>query len=325
MNQWITLFIATNLLLLGPISAEAKNSCRALLHLAASEPAFFHPSVKTTANGQVVLSISDKNTFTANLVNGFMAKLSQHVGYREFREPLTKLRDLLIDEPETPFFISMAKAMNFKINNHRHFAQIPTAGPLIAFANHPLNGADGISIAASISKVRKDVKVVLTDALRDVPGLAENAFLLQTQSSPSARNYNKKIIQDIKEYLKQGGAIVIFPSGEVSQKNVEGSPHVVLDREWRRGIYELYQAVPESSIAPVYVGGKSSDFFLQMKSININLAALFHLKDLMTHSKNDINLSFGSVYSPEALKHLELNEFLGLLRADVYSMAPQNP
>lgn len=324
MNKFLTFFIALNLLLAGPLVAEAKNSCRALLQSTLDAPAFFHPSVKTTSDGQVVLSISDQNTLTAKIVNTFMAKISQHVGYREFKAPLTKLRDFLTYEPETPFFISMAKALNFKINNLRYFSQIPLTGPLIAVANHPLNGADGISIAASISQKRKDVKVVLTDALRDIPGLAENAFLLQTQGGEAARDYNKKIIEDIKSHLKKGGAIVIFPSGEVSQKNIEGSVHIVLDRQWRRGIYELYQAVPESSIAPVYVGGKPSDFFLRMKSININLAALFHLKDLMAHSKNDINLYFGSVYSPESLKHLQQNEFLGLLRADVYSMAGQH-
>ena len=44
--------------------------------------------------------------------------------------------------------------------SERDLEQIPTTGPLVFVANHPLGALDGLALLAAVSQVRRDVKIV---------------------------------------------------------------------------------------------------------------------------------------------------------------------
>jgi hypothetical protein len=54
-------------------------------------------------------------------------------------------------------------------------ARIPASGAVVVVANHPFGMLDGAMLAALLTRVRSDVKVMTNCLLRDVPELAGTA------------------------------------------------------------------------------------------------------------------------------------------------------
>ncbi|TXZ86632.1 hemolysin, partial [Vibrio cholerae] len=47
--------------------------------------------------------------------------------------------------------------------------QIPTQGPVVIVANHPLGAIEGVILADLVGQVRKDVKVLANQLLKRLP------------------------------------------------------------------------------------------------------------------------------------------------------------
>ncbi len=297
-------------------------------------PLFFSPYVEVTENNEAHMRFSAQNGPAAKFVNAITKALSPLLGYNQLAEPLQRLDQMLNDPNETRGYYSLmveAFRMQVTMNWHSPMMTIPKEGsPLIIVANHPLNGAEGPAIAHAMAEYRKDIKIVMTDALKEAPGMAENAFMLQVHggNSPEARAHraelNRPVYQAIDDYVKNGGAIVVFPAGEVSDKE-HPTDDFAYDKGWKKGVHEIYLKVPEAVVLPVYVEGAPSDFYQWVKHhISETAAAALHIADFMDHVKKPINLQMGRPYGPRELSHFNEQEFLGLLRADVYAMRPQH-
>lgn len=75
------------------------------------------------------------------------------------------LEKFLKDTSSDPYFVRLARAFDLQIEtDYETLAKrIPKDGPTIIVSNHPRNGSDGIALAAAISKVRGNVKVVMNN------------------------------------------------------------------------------------------------------------------------------------------------------------------
>ncbi|MCZ7551337.1 MAG: hypothetical protein B6D39_11300 [Anaerolineae bacterium UTCFX2] len=88
-------------------------------------------------------------------------------------------------------------------------ADIPEAGPLIIATNHP-GAYDALAILSNVP--RQDIKFIVSDVpiLRSVPSVAQSLIYTPPQTELRAR-----AVREIMRTLRQGGAILIFPSGVV--------------------------------------------------------------------------------------------------------------
>ncbi len=108
--------------------------------------------------------------------------------------------------------------------------RIPVKGPLVAVANHPFGVLDGVALAVLLSRVRPDVKILTNSLLEGIPELHDHCIFVDPFHAPSSTDNNLKPLKQAVEWLHKGGALAVFPAGEVSQWNAREAQ--VTDPAW---------------------------------------------------------------------------------------------
>jgi len=127
--------------------------------------------------------------------------------------------------------------------------ELPGEGPLLIVSNHP-GAADFLALAAALP--RKDIKFVAQDRpmFHAAENVSEHVIYL---NSPDQVRANA-IIHMI-DYLKSGGAVVLFPRGiwEPDPAVMPGArSHLA---RWSQSIGHFLSRVPDARLAPVFVSG----------------------------------------------------------------------
>jgi 1-acyl-sn-glycerol-3-phosphate acyltransferase len=126
---------------------------------------------------------------------------------------------------------------------------IPADGPALILSNHP-GLADNISLFAAINRADLKTIAVQRPFLTTLPNTAKHLFLLE--DDPAKRI---TLIRQVSAYLRQGGAALICPAGEI-----EPDPEVypgALDSlaKWSDSARVFMRFAPETKIVPVLVSG----------------------------------------------------------------------
>lgn len=137
--------------------------------------------------------------------------------------------------------------------------RIPRQGGVIFAANHPLGAMDGLALLHTVASVRPDVRIVGNALLERVAPL--KPFLIGVvpfdgvHRNPVASGRG---LLDAQAWVAQGGALIVFPAGEVSRWSF--SPWGVHDRPWPRASERLLResGVP---VMPVDVRASLSWYF----------------------------------------------------------------
>jgi len=175
------------------------------------------------------------------------------------------------------------------IKQEQNLEEIPSQGPVLIVANHPLGGLEGIALAYEILKVRPDLRVLTNELLRLIPELSE-LFIGVDVLSRKAVGTNVGGIKQVHKHLKSGGALLIFPAGMVS--TYEYQHRRILDRPWNRLVGQLTKRY-ECTTVPVYVGGRNSSYFYLAGVIHPRLRTMLLPRQLANKRDNKLLLTFG--------------------------------
>ncbi len=335
LKKWPALFLASTFAFALMVNAAPSTPVSEANSPSSATPcleAFFHPTVEIPERGAPFLRISEHTTLSARIVNRISQMLSPLLAYSHLREPVERLRAQLNPQAldETGYYAILAQAIGMDVRTYGSLYSIPTSGPLMMVSNHPLNGAEAIAMAGALSPLRKDIRVVMTDALRKVPGMADHAFMLQVHGSDKdsveakreRTRANVKTLRDIRQHLKNGGGVIIFPAGEVSSKtHIEQAR--AYDRPWNSSFHNIYLKELNTTIVPVFVEGQPSQLSLWLKiHVAEAASAALHVSNLVNAARAPIHLHFGQPYPPRILADLSEDDFIKLLRAHVYGLAP---
>jgi putative hemolysin len=63
-------------------------------------------------------------------------------------------------------------------------SRIPATGSVVVVANHPSGMLDGVALAALLTRVRPDVKVMTNYLVRDIPELARHCIFIDSLHRP---------------------------------------------------------------------------------------------------------------------------------------------
>ena len=130
-------------------------------------------------------------------------------------------------DPEIPFADRTLRAMNVSCDvPEKELAAIPRTGPLIIVANHPFGAIEGLVLAAVLSKVRDDVKIMANYMLGKIQELRHFFIFVDPFGRSSSTSANIGSIKDSIRWLKQGGVLGVFPSGEVSHVHHEACAYL---------------------------------------------------------------------------------------------------
>ena len=158
------------------------------------------------------------------------------------------------------FWSGILDSMNIKVVERSKInTTISPKGPLLIIANHPFGIIDGLILCSIASKVRSDFKIITHETLKLLPELDQ--FILPIEFSEDNKNIirnNIKITNKAKNYLMEGGLLIIFPSGGVSTAKDRKSAFE--NDDWKLFTAKLIHQT-ETDVLPIYFDGKNGFLF----------------------------------------------------------------
>jgi putative hemolysin len=183
--------------------------------------------------------------------------------------------------------------------------RIPVKGPVVAVANHPFGILDGAALEVLLSRVRRDVKILTNSLLEGIPELHEHCIFVDPFRDRSSADRNVKPLKQAMTWLRQGGALAVFPAGEVSQWNLREAQ--VTDPAWNTVAARLVRKTGASAL-PVYFCGRNSVPFQLLGLIHPRLRTLFLLQEFLQQYGKQIQVRIGGAISPELIANLDNDE-----------------
>lgn len=124
-------------------------------------------------------------------------------------------------------------------------ASLPPDGPLILASNHP-GAYDALLIGSTVG--RRDFKLVTSTVpfYRALPNF--HRHVIEVGNSPAE---GMRSVRESARHLRDGGSLLIFPSGLVDpDPDVLPGAHEAL-ATWRGGLEALVNLVPQAAVVPV--------------------------------------------------------------------------
>lgn len=189
--------------------------------------------------------------------------------------------------------------------------RIPPQGKVVIVANHPIGTLDGLVLLKIVREIRRDVKVLANEVLSAVKPL--ESLLLPVDNMGG--NTPRKNLRAMQQFLDNDGALIIFPSGEVSRFGAKG----VRDGEWRTGFLRI-AATAKAPILPIYVDGRNSAFFYALSFLARPLSTLWLVREMFKQAKRCIDVRIGQPIGYRGYQRVDvpLPEKAKLLRRHLY-------
>lgn len=189
--------------------------------------------------------------------------------------------------------------------------RIPATGRVVIIANHPIGSLDGLALLKCVSEVRPDVKAIANDLLMTIKPLQKMLLPVNNMGG----NTPKENLNNIFNYLNNDGAIIIFPSGEVSRLK----PNGVKDGRWHSGFYRMAKTT-KAPILPIFVDGKNSAMFYSASMIYKPLATMLLMREMFKQRKKSVKLRIGEAipYDNYANDNLPLKTKIKLFQKHLY-------
>ena len=214
-----------------------------------------------------------------------------------------------------PFPAAVLRFFNFQFEiNQAELAQIPKQGQVIIIANHPLGSLDGIGLLDAVLSIRPDAKIVVNELLMHVKRLQPFALPVDNMSNKTSREQ----LRAIQSHLASGGALIIFPAGEVSRWRLSG----IRDGQWNSSFVRLALRY-HAPIVPVLVGGRNSRFFYCLSLFIKPLSTAWLIREMFKHRHARVSARVGRPISYPALseKREPAQVIADEIKAQVYSLS----
>lgn len=179
--------------------------------------------------------------------------------------------------------------------------RIPARGPVVAVANHPFGGVEGIVLAALLRKVRPDVKVLANYLLRHIPEMRDLFFFLDPFGRRESVAANAAAIRQAVRWVKSGGMLAVFPAGEVAHLHL--SQMLITDPEWNTAAANIAR-LSGAAMQPFYFHGANGPLFQAAGLVHPRLRTLLLPRELYKRRGTRVELRVGEVISPRRLESL---------------------
>jgi putative hemolysin len=157
-----------------------------------------------------------------------------------------------------PFERAVLDALEISIDAFASdLAAIPPSGPTVIVANHPHGPLDGLVMTELVRRVRDDVRVLANVALSRVPELRDVCFFVDPFGGPSAAARSCAGLRGAHLWLRNGGALVAFPSGVVAHRLIGGMP---IESPWLPTVFRLAERTG-ATVVRAHIDGTNSRFF----------------------------------------------------------------
>ena len=261
----------------------------------------------------MVIDISSKlqNPLQRNLYKLAAPVIERGLAIRDFNDFYERTRKRYVHHPDYP----SAKAWfgcGLEELNGRYEADLPpnfsppTEGPLVIVSNHPFGLLDPIILADFISQWRPYVRFMTNYLLSTMEEMRPWMIAVDPFDGEQSAKRNLGPMKEALRFLRQGGALAMFPSGEVAHfkmgRGVEESP-------WSPHVGALVRRT-QATVLPVYFEGNNSMLFQTAGLVHPMLRTTLLFRELFNKSRETVRIRVGNPIPFSRLKKFEDDESL---------------
>jgi putative hemolysin len=168
--------------------------------------------------------------------------------------------------------------------------KIPRAGSLVIVANHPYGGVEGIILGHLLNSIRADVKILGNFLLDTVPDIRAHLVSVDPFGRQASVRSNAAVYKQSIRHVAGGGALVVFPAGEVAHWHLR--QRQVTDSPWSAHIGRLIRHT-QARVLPVYFPGCNSLQFHLLGLLNPRLRTVLLPRELTNKQHRRFDLLIG--------------------------------
>jgi Putative hemolysin len=175
--------------------------------------------------------------------------------------------------------------------------RIPLSGPLLIASNHPFGVLEGLVLARLLREIRPDVKILANHLLARIPEMRPHLIVVDPFGGAGAKVRNLAGLREALTWLKNGGALLAFPAGEVASLKI--TRRMVADPPWQRGVAALARKA-NVPVLPVFVHGRNGALFQAAGLVHPRLRTMLIPRENLKGQRT-VRISAGTAISAERL------------------------
>ncbi|MCE9616227.1 MAG: lysophospholipid acyltransferase family protein [Lentisphaerae bacterium] len=194
--------------------------------------------------------------------------------------------------------------------------RIPATGPLVVVANHSFGGIEGLILLSLLQSVRPDVRVMANYLLHRIPDMRDSFIFVDPFGRPDSPRANSRPLRESLRWLKRGGVLGVFPSGEVARLNLRQGG--IAEPPWSETIAGLIRATG-APVLPIYFDGTNGPLFHVLGLIHPRLRTALLPRQFCNKRQHRIAVRIGNVIPPARLtRHATNRDLIDYLRTRTY-------
>lgn len=263
--------------------------------------------------------LSYANTFENPIQVGFIHTMEALTGKMRLLRLIRKFEAMGVPHGQA-FWKQALDVMGIALQTPQdQIARVPKTGPLIIVANHPHGLVDGMVLAELIGRQRTDYKILTRSLLTGVGEIDPFMIPVPFAHEQDALKQNLEMRRKAMEHLKDGGCIVLFPSGVVASSDTLFGPPI--EREWNPFTAKMIQR-SGARVLPIFFPGSNSRWYQMANRVSATLRQSLLLYEVV-HALNKPQAPIvGQVIEREALSEWSSNPrgFMSWLRERTLSL-----
>ncbi|HEY6924279.1 MAG TPA: GNAT family N-acyltransferase [Steroidobacteraceae bacterium] len=199
--------------------------------------------------------------------------------------------------------------------------KIPATGPVVITSNHPYGGLDGLMAMATIGRRRRDLRILVNPDLATLDGIGSLMIPVDPFGGAGATRANVAGMRKAVRWLQDGGALLIFPAGEVSHLSLRTLS--ISDPPWSTTAARLIR-ISGAPVVPMYFGGANSALFQLAGIVHPRLRTLLLPHELGNKVGSRVAVRLGHPLAPSKLAAFDTDTQLAAhLRLKTYLLRDQ--
>lgn len=231
---------------------------------------------------------------------------------------LNKHMAMIGDKEGVDFMQGVVDVLDIKVEVKGE-ENLPKAGtPYMFVCNHPLGGADVVSVASVVGKhYPEGLKIPANDFLMLLTGI-KDMLIPVNKIGGQSRGLSEKINQA----YASDSQLMFFPAGKVSRKK----KGVIADEEWKKN-FVAKSVEYKRDIIPIRIDAKNSKLFYAIAKIRAKLGITFNIemallvRELRKQMHKTIKITIGKPISYKELDNTKTpHQWAQIIREKVYNL-----
>lgn len=181
-------------------------------------------------------------------------------------------------------------------------AHVPKTGPVVLTCNHPFGALDGVILAALVQRVRPDLRILANFLLNCIPEMRDIVFAVDPFDRRDSAENNRGALRAAIRWLEGGGALGVFPAGEVSHLTLKN--RAITDPPWSDTVARIVRRTG-AAVVPVFFEGRNSALFQLCGLVHPRLRTALLPRELLAKRRQTIGVRIGHAIAPARLSRFE--------------------